>query len=308
MNIIIEGHDNAGKSTLAGEVARALGRKVISSEGPEKYPGELIERVRRYSIEQEVVFDRHPCVSDLIYSEGRGRPSPLTRELADLHLYSKKVLIIYCDPRDRGLSRHIAKDHDTQEHLAMVSEKYQIILNAYREWAIDKAHVVYRIGDDVSRIIRICEDFDPLRDIQAFHDKFQRSYYGDPRALPDDVQEFRNKFSKEEHHEYLEAVTDLIGWLTTGSDANISATLARVLDALIDKVYVDWGTALLHGFTPRIMREAWRRVHAANMRKIAAVRAEDSTRGSALDVVKPEGWVAPDLTDLVKDHAHRTTR
>lgn len=47
-------------------------------------------------------------------------------------------------------------------------------------------------------------------------------------------------------------------------------------------------------------REAWRRVHEANMGKVRARRAQDSTRGSVFDVVKPPGWVAPDLSDLVR--------
>jgi len=44
--------------------------------------------------------------------------------------------------------------------------------------------------------------------------------------------------------------------------------------------------------------EAWNRVHYCNMQKVRALRAEDSTRGSIYDVVKPPGWVKPDLTDL----------
>jgi hypothetical protein len=35
------------------------------------------------------------------------------------------------------------------------------------------------------------------------------------------------------------------------------------------------------------------------MKKVRALRAVDSQRGSTYDVVKPSGWVAPDLSDLV---------
>lgn len=44
---------------------------------------------------------------------------------------------------------------------------------------------------------------------------------------------------------------------------------------------------------------AWQRVHDANMRKKRAEKESDSKRGSRFDVIKPEGWVAPDLRDLV---------
>lgn len=43
---------------------------------------------------------------------------------------------------------------------------------------------------------------------------------------------------------------------------------------------------------------AWDRVHAANMAKERATCAEDSKHGSAQDIIKPEGWTAPDHRDL----------
>lgn len=47
--------------------------------------------------------------------------------------------------------------------------------------------------------------------------------------------------------------------------------------------------------------EAWRRVHAANMAKVRATSAEQSKHGSAQDIIKPEGWTAPDHRDLFED-------
>lgn len=44
--------------------------------------------------------------------------------------------------------------------------------------------------------------------------------------------------------------------------------------------------------------EAWDRVHKANMAKERATCAEDSKHGSAQDIIKPEGWTAPDHRDL----------
>ena len=57
------------------------------------------------------------------------------------------------------------------------------------------------------------------------------------------------------------------------------------------------GTAYMQGFN---FKEAWRRVHEANMRKVRATSEEQSKRNSSSDVVKPAGWVAPDLKDLVR--------
>jgi len=67
------------------------------------------------------------------------------------------------------------------------------------------------------------------------------------------------------------------------------------LDALVDLAYVVLGTAFMHGFD---FNEAWRRVHAANMQKVRATSPDVSKRNSSLDVVKPEGWTPPDLSDL----------
>ena len=132
-------------------------------------------------------------------------------------------------------------------------------------------------------------NFDPLRDMIEFHRKFQLEYIGPPRQLPADIEEFRAKFLREEADEYSEIVAK--SPLSRGQDDN-----AKQLDALVDIVYVALGTAYLHGYD---FAEAWQRVHAANMAKVRAVDQSESKRGSTFDVIKPAGWVAPDLTDLV---------
>lgn len=138
---------------------------------------------------------------------------------------------------------------------------------------------------------------DLFQDIKDFHEKFGLNYDGPPRALPIDLLIFREKFLQEELDEYKDA-----GALVAmpGSHVNKPAGLEKQLDGLVDLVYVAVGTAYLHGFD---FNEAWKRVHAANMAKVRKLSAnqptEDSGRQPTYDVVKPEGWVAPDLSDLV---------
>lgn len=115
-------------------------------------------------------------------------------------------------------------------------------------------------------------------DIFHFHTKFGLQPQAQPRELEPEMLEFRIKFMQEELDEYINA-----------------KTLADRLDALVDLTYVVLGTAYQHGFN---FDEAWRRVHAANMRKVRATSANDSKRGSVLDVVKPPDWEPPDLEDL----------
>lgn len=120
-------------------------------------------------------------------------------------------------------------------------------------------------------------------DIKHFHEKFGLAYNSGPRQLPEDLQNFRIKFLDEELNEYKEAVID--------------GNLSKQFDALIDLVYVAIGTAYLQGLP---FNKGWEIVHHANMQKRRAERINESTRQSAFDVVKPEGWKAPDLTKLLE--------
>lgn len=145
-----------------------------------------------------------------------------------------------------------------------------------------------------------------LQDVKDFHEKFEITYNGKPRALPGDIRRFRENFSQEELNEYTDAGHDLALILNEQpiDQAEITVHLEKQLDALVDSMYITLGNAYLHGFLPKF-QEAWDRVHAANMAKVrAAPDASNSKRGSSFDVVKPPGWTAPSHTDLVEDHAH----
>lgn len=141
---------------------------------------------------------------------------------------------------------------------------------------------------------------DMLADIVAFHSRFSLTYGGPPRHLEGELGEFREKFLDEELIEYRSARGALEALLRIKDDPTRAADhalyLEKQLDGLVDLVYVALGTAYLQGFD---FAEAWRRVHAANMAKVRALRESDSKRGSTFDVVKPPGWKAPDLSDLV---------
>lgn len=132
--------------------------------------------------------------------------------------------------------------------------------------------------------------FNPFADIVDFHTKYQQTYDGPARRLPEDMQEFRSKFLKEELTEYEDAIARMRVMDVSHED------LAHAFDGLIDLVYVALGTAYLHGFN---FEEGWRRVHEANMKKVLAKNADESKRGYKFDVVKPEGWTPPILMDLV---------
>jgi predicted HAD superfamily Cof-like phosphohydrolase len=66
--------------------------------------------------------------------------------------------------------------------------------------------------------------------------------------------------------------------------------LVGVADGLIDLIYVAIGTLQLMGVP---VAEGWREVQRANMTKERVAKAEDSKRGHAWDIKKPEGWEPP---------------
>lgn len=147
--------------------------------------------------------------------------------------------------------------------------------------------------------------------VAEFHQKFGLAYEQGPRHLERELAMFRIGFMLEEIAEYTRAAgfsamaTALEGLISdfrknegmiAWREPNFKHSLHDQLDALVDLSYVLHGTAYLQGFN---IDGAFAKVHEANMKKVRAERASDSKRGSAYDVVKPEGWTPPDLTEFV---------
>lgn len=152
MNIVLEGPDASGKSTLARYLSQELKRAIVPSEGPEKFPGEINERIRRYRWFENVIFDRHPCISQSIYSIFRGNQNPPDRDLV-FDFYETKPVLVYCIPYGNELA-HEVKDHDSEEHLAMLRINELEIRKLYDQWGLDYAHFIYRVGSPMARILR----------------------------------------------------------------------------------------------------------------------------------------------------------
>ena len=70
-------------------------------------------------------------------------------------------------------------------------------------------------------------------------------------------------------------------------------TAEDAVDAVIDLCVVAVGT--LHAFGVDA-REAWRRVQEANMAKVPGSNPSRPNRFGLPDLVKPDGWLAPDHT------------
>jgi hypothetical protein len=152
--IVIEGMDNSGKSTLAIRLAEFMELIVQESEGPPLSDIEINERVDRYETMQGRLFVRHPVVSNMIYGQVRPEGNPITPGRTML-FYDARPTLIYCDAGARGLGAHVEKAHDTRKHLDDITNNYNKLLYLYRQWAAEHAHFIYRIGDDMDKLIRM---------------------------------------------------------------------------------------------------------------------------------------------------------
>jgi len=122
-----------------------------------------------------------------------------------------------------------------------------------------------------------------LKDVRDFHKKFKLKALKKPGFRQEDLMEFRIKFITEEFEEFK-----------NGYDAD---NLEVCFDALIDMVYVILGTAHLMGLP---WEDGWDEVQRANMDKVRATKTMFDKRNSDYDVIKPEGWVPPNLKEILE--------
>jgi predicted HAD superfamily Cof-like phosphohydrolase len=146
-----------------------------------------------------------------------------------------------------------------------------------------------------------------FHDVGRFHEKFgltNTTYRGPgPRPLNRETIIFRMKFLCEELQEFMEAVgfkfhAPLYDIAMMNSSWEVQTlNHPKMFDALIDLVYVAYGTAHLAGYP---WEEGWGDVQRANMQKIRATRADQSERGGTLDVIKPVGWEPPNIEGVLR--------
>ena len=135
------------------------------------------------------------------------------------------------------------------------------------------------------------EDMDKdtlIKDIDSFHKKFKFEK-NDNVGIPDDNElvNFRTSFLLEELTEYTQAIT--------------KKDTAAALDALVDIVYIALGTAWLFNLP---FEKAWNEVQKANMSKIRT-KSKSKKRGTSFDVVKPKGWIAPDIEQIIEEEREK---
>lgn len=115
-------------------------------------------------------------------------------------------------------------------------------------------------------------------DVLAFHRKF-RCVIGETPAVPaEGTAHLRSELITEEYQELLSAL--------------MRGDLAGVADGALDLIYVVLGTLASYGIDPG---RPWQAIQAANMAKENGGTRDDGK------VMKPPGWVAPDIGGILRD-------
>lgn len=153
--ILVEGPDNAGKTTLVGMLQQARPQARISSSPPagsrskamNQAPSieEMLEALREIGLaaegDEDVIFDRSPLVSERVYGRTLGRGQRVGTDLMDAALWRiaanephvrGKVLpttLIYCRP-----PTEVVLEFDEREQMEGVRENARALLRAYDDW------------------------------------------------------------------------------------------------------------------------------------------------------------------------------
>lgn len=128
--IILEGPDNAGKSTLGAYLSKELRAPLIHSEKPDPNWTQLecLEHSTRQLRPQGAILDRIYALSECVYG-------PICRgasALGDKHpealldLYHRPYLVVYCRPKMETILRNNGRDQ-----MPGVLESHRDIVEAY---------------------------------------------------------------------------------------------------------------------------------------------------------------------------------
>jgi hypothetical protein len=151
MNIVLDGPDNAGKSTLAAALSRATGYPIKDKEGRPPNHDALLQKIQFYLTLDGLIIDRHPVISQSVYGFLR-HDQPIPYHLIE-RFHMQDNLIIYCRCVERGLEGHEPSNTDTPDHLEMLQAKQVQILQMYDSLMNEVATIWYRRHEELPRIV-----------------------------------------------------------------------------------------------------------------------------------------------------------
>lgn len=122
---------------------------------------------------------------------------------------------------------------------------------------------------------------DLFSQVAEFQEATEQPVNANPTLLDYNYELLRYELMKEENKEYLNAVA--------------YENIVETLDAVVDQFYILAGTINSHGLQD-VFLEAFSRVHKNNMTKVVDGKVLRNESGK---IIKPEGFEAVDLSDLI---------
>lgn len=107
--IIVEGMDNSGKTQLSAHLAEKFDLKIIKRSGPPKDRASfVIDTIESLVLNPEVIFDRHPIISEGVYGPLLRGVNVFESEATTWEFYIDRLvvnnpLLIYCRPPDEKI-------------------------------------------------------------------------------------------------------------------------------------------------------------------------------------------------------------
>lgn len=132
--IIIEGPDNAGKTTLANKLSKRLGLPVVHSVRPKRGDSEgvVLSHSNSQLQPQNAILDRVYAISEWVYGRViRGKTAlGHFHSQALLDLYHRPYLIIYCRPEMETILNNKGRKQmaGVLEHHQKIVEEYDYIM------------------------------------------------------------------------------------------------------------------------------------------------------------------------------------
>jgi len=172
-NVIVEGPDGAGKSTLVSYLSQALDLKVhtrasSSKDGPVEDLAEWVTEQFRWHEDtgMATIYDRHPIISEPIYGPAiRNKTRPKFDDEAWIRLVKaelyKTSVVVWCRPPIEVVSANVTDSMHEQMHgvLANIGRVYTEYTMAYFRWRGDKRMYNYKtnaeseLAADLKRMI-----------------------------------------------------------------------------------------------------------------------------------------------------------
>lgn len=166
--VIVEGPDGAGKSTLIQNLVALGGFVSAHTGGPPRDKQDLEDKLGKVTQALDaaghniLVLDRHPAVSDPIYSKVTGSRSFATPGGLGEQVGALNPVFVYCRGSADSMSGNISKSpkaHKSPEHLLKVIQKHGEIVKLYDAFFAQTPHIRFDWQrDSVLELAKVLRD------------------------------------------------------------------------------------------------------------------------------------------------------